>query len=135
VARAYTSRFIQSGPLPGASSYTVPSGYRAIVRNILGFAEGAVTGGRGYQIQLRGNWVYSNVDQASLYRWKDEVRIVAYGGEVIGLTTYGDSAYALVTGYLFSESAAGDLALGEQRESEGEPLEAGRAASSTLVAP
>ena len=104
---AYTTRFISvSVSFGGASGYTVPDGYRAVVTDISGFIRGSIGIDSRASAELN-NLVVLQVfcaGEARSFHWRG--RQVLYAGESIQVSGGGIGGGFVdfaVTGFLFVE--------------------------------
>lgn len=100
----YSVRFILNSLASTWVYWTCPSGMRAVIRSI-SFASGAPAGSFG-SVSLKGYLIAVEAFQATNATRVQDVRHVAYGGEVVGAYTNHKDLAVCVSGYLFSDPAA-----------------------------
>lgn len=101
MSTVYTQRLMLASGDGGASVYTVPAGYRVIVRCITVY-DGTSTTGRGV-LWLGATPLVSRIPAAA-QSVALELSFAAYAGEALSLTTYGASTSASATGYVFRDT-------------------------------
>jgi hypothetical protein len=97
----YSTRFLAGEAISGTLSYTVPAGYRAVVKEVDGLTTAASSTFVG--VQVAGIWIYSQTNpggSAQVVAWRG--MYVAYAGEEITIAT-SQSAAGGVNGYLFED--------------------------------
>jgi hypothetical protein len=113
----YTTRFLQVSGTIATIAYTVPAGYRAVVRSVsaVNYSGGANT----YAVSLNGlALMYASLPGPQSEAQRD-LRQAAYPGEQISVVL-GHTAMAItVTGYLFQN--VGAVRRGPPEVSEVEP--------------
>jgi len=113
VSRPYSVRFLTGSGTAVDQTYTVPSGYRAVVRHVAASSGGVA--GDYVQLFVAGVTCLTYTFPVSERSRMWDVRWVAYGGEKIRVATGGSQAAVHVSGFLFAEAGArvagaGDLA-------------------------
>jgi hypothetical protein len=99
----YTVRFCEAGGAGKVVDYAVPGGKRAVVTCLVASA---------YQsnaevwltVHGAGSLLWTTHSQAVTDGESQNVRMVAYSGELIQLATIGTQVYAHVAGYLFDDN-------------------------------
>lgn len=102
----YSERILASTGALTERIYTVPTGKRFVIRNVV-FTNGETTAVTMFCTLGGRNFVQALVPASSVREW-GELRMVAYGGEKI--TTYiaaGVYTYAFVAGYLMVDNSLG----------------------------
>lgn len=100
----YSVRFLQVHAPDGWHVYTVPAGFRAVVRSITCVVYG--TGTPVYQVYVATTYILNVSVPANDTRVFD-MRQVVYAGEALGASVTLATAHLSVTGYLFADPAGG----------------------------
>jgi hypothetical protein len=104
--RVYTYRFLLLGVGDVTRTFAVPQGYRAVVRNVSAYSEGA------------DGLVYAVVAGVLVWYWQSpgargftafETRVAVYQHEQIQISKGGATVTAMCTGYLFADPTGGAL--------------------------
>lgn len=107
MSRPYSVRFLTAAGTAIDQSYTVPAGYRAVVRHVAASSGGVA--GDYVQVFVAGVTCLTYTFPVSERSRFWDVRWVAYAGEKIRCATGGSQATMHLSGFLFAEgvSAAG----------------------------
>lgn len=119
MARPFSVRFMHGYGSGIYTRFIVPSGKRAVIRNVLAWSG---TTGHRYWLLLQASNVryWSSPGAGSTDNL--ETRCVAYAGETIETYTDGDTIHVWVSGYLFDDGpAVTSLPADEPVRVEGEP--------------
>jgi len=100
----YSERFINAGPAAGTYQWTVPAGYRAVIKFIAHTNFAAATAGMNCKVASKP-FFYSELP-GSTYNRFSEVRGVAYAGEIVEVVLDHANTYAHVSGFLFAAGVA-----------------------------
>jgi hypothetical protein len=99
--RVYSTRFISVQGASPSAGYLVPAGMRAVVRFVTAACVGSPTS--DCHLAVAANYtVRFSLPGADSSR-QLEVRLVAYAGESIFFTAYGNEIRAHVSGFLFED--------------------------------
>lgn len=110
-ARPFTQRFLHVHGGPQWAYYTVPVGYRAVVRSIFAWV-GAPNDG-GVAVFVHQAQLFTFISPAADRSTSLEARVVAYGLETIAVSTWGTNCAAQVAGYIFVDTTG---PIGEQTQ-------------------
>lgn len=104
MGQVYSHLFIRANsPGPATYSYTVPAGYRAIVRDSDTYAGGSISSSGDCFFDLDGvvyDWFTVDVDTTVVHQWRG--RQVAESGSVLTVTITGIAMSTSVSGYLLT---------------------------------
>jgi hypothetical protein len=105
VAKApYSVRFLQTRGANKSVTYTVPSGYRAVVRCIS--AVNFSTTESNYALFVAGTAVVFWLSRTAFSTDRADLRIVAYAGEQLKITIEGPDIAVHMSGYLLEDPPA-----------------------------
>lgn len=109
----YSETFVRAFVPGGWTSYTVPSGMRAVVRSFV-YLNNAVDPATVY-LRINGHLVWFDASQAPRSSRSIDLRAVAYNGWHIDAYVNPAEVYATVSGFLFhdaqgAQGAPGDIA-------------------------
>jgi len=99
---SYSVRFLNAGPAAGTYTYTVPSGYRAVVLFVGHTNFAAATAGMQCKVATKP-FFYSELPGTTYNRFS-AVRATAYAGEQIEVYLDHQNTYSHVSGFLFVET-------------------------------
>lgn len=115
----YSTRFIAASGADVTRTYTVPSGYRAVITSQV-FSNSSTTA--AYATVFVANVVlYRHDFQASVGSAAVQLRAVVYGNEQIAVYTSTSGIRAVLSGYLFQETPGTELELQPAQEGEEYP--------------
>jgi hypothetical protein len=102
VAKVYSERFVEVGGVGVTKSYVVPNGKRAVVR---GLAYGCyLSTGSLVWLGVNGMWPYLVRIPGDTGGGFQDMRAVAYAGELITIASSGSQVWAHCAGYLFDDT-------------------------------
>lgn len=102
MAQPYSERFVARSAGPGETSYTVPAGQRAIVRDVEAYSN-TPTSSSVYLIIAGLTMWAGTLSGAGASTGQRDLHLVAYAGETVAVYTSGSNTNAMACGYLLAD--------------------------------
>lgn len=102
-ARIYSTTFMRAASVGATYTYTVPAGFRAVIKSI--DAVGFSPGGGFFYVTVNGVYIAYQQIQAAYSTFHSAPMVVAYAGQQIACLVTGQLIHCTISGYLFVESA------------------------------